>query len=711
MKKNIVLQMGLLVGFFIINSFIYPLNTAESQPNSRQAGPLPVTIWKKGDYTIDQNMIDRGDVTDISDILSKEPAMVKARSQGPIASNFSWTLLHAAVQSKNRKALEMCTVLIDYGAEIDPKDSEGNTPLHFAVNRVSRQGLPSSVYRGIIDLLLANGANVSSVNRVGATPLHLASIQGADLSTVEKLIQKGANINARASKEGGKFTPLHGAASAGRRDLVEFLLKHGANPNLKDGRNLTPPEIAKQQGHQSTVRAFNRLSGLKPQALPMISEIDLQLLEAARTGDNEHIPQLLSKGANPNVFGEDGYNALMLAAKYASPENVKALVDAGANMETEFYLHGATALGFAIEGKRYDVVTALLNLGANVNAQSYTRATSLITAAAQNDIEMARILLDAGADINMCNMHNKSALFAAVQMGHPEMVKLLLDSGADVNIRDFQSKTAFMHASQKGHTKIIEMLRATEQDFSQLSFTIGREGMHKECRVLKPVTEVRQADLFMDKWLYFAAPLQTVDTDKWLTWRLIDPKGNRINNSNPIPMEWYKVSKCFYQRFPLNHSSDPGTYRLVVDLNDQTLYEKSFNIIYSDPSELQYPDHAPLGNFTFGRGRADVDNSCSVTEQGTIFDLKDFQKDTAIYFASQYSSDEINNPVFWTLFGPNNNIIRRQKRILESNGHLCFHEVISLGNSPILGNYRLVVKYESENIFEVSFKIKTKLIP
>ena len=423
--------------------------------------PMPSPYWEQSDYIIDDDVIEQGNIKKISYILGKEPMMVKARSAGPIASNYSWTLLHAAVRSKNPKAYEICKELIKNNAEVNAKDSEGNTPLHFAVYRMGRENLPDVVYNGIIDLLLDNGADISSVNLIGATPLHSATVTGAGFFAVEKLIKKGANVNLKTYIE-GKYTPLHGAAASGRDDLVEILLKHGANPDLRDARNLTPPEMAKQAGHRDTVKVFKRLSGLKPQVQPVIPEIDIQLLEAARAGDNEQIPQLLSKGASPDAIDSEGYTALMLAAMNSDPEAVKALIDAGANTESEYYRHGATALGLAVEAKRHDIVRVLLDSGANVNARGYNRATKLITAAAQGDKEMARILLDAGADINMCNMHNKSALFAAVQMGHPGMVKLLLDAGADVNIRDFQNKTALMHALEKNHADIVDMIRSVE---------------------------------------------------------------------------------------------------------------------------------------------------------------------------------------------------------------------------------------------------------
>jgi ankyrin repeat protein len=49
-------------------------------------------------------------------------------------------------------------------------------------------------------------------------------------------------------------TPLHLAAAFGRKDAVELLLDHGADPSATDGDGRTPAELAAARGHQDVVR-------------------------------------------------------------------------------------------------------------------------------------------------------------------------------------------------------------------------------------------------------------------------------------------------------------------------------------------------------------------------------------------------------------------------------------------------------------------------
>ncbi len=64
------------------------------------------------------------------------------------------------------------------------------------------------------------------------------------IETIKLLLARGADIN---KPNGGGNTPLHGAALRGSPAIVEFLLKNGADPTLKNARNLTAMDIASGQ--------------------------------------------------------------------------------------------------------------------------------------------------------------------------------------------------------------------------------------------------------------------------------------------------------------------------------------------------------------------------------------------------------------------------------------------------------------------------------
>lgn len=77
---------------------------------------------------------------------------------------------------------------------------------------------------------IAAGADVRHTNLVGSTLLHTAAWRG-DLAMATLLIERGALVNAADTRSGE--TPLHSAARGNRAEMVDLLLAHGANADLR----------------------------------------------------------------------------------------------------------------------------------------------------------------------------------------------------------------------------------------------------------------------------------------------------------------------------------------------------------------------------------------------------------------------------------------------------------------------------------------------
>ena len=82
--------------------------------------------------------------------------------------------------------------------------------------------------------------------------MHQAAAHGR-LETMRVLIKAGADVNARAGSlphgtSTGRETPLYEAAFWGKAAMVQFLLKHGADPNLKDAYGRSPLTWAGKEG-------------------------------------------------------------------------------------------------------------------------------------------------------------------------------------------------------------------------------------------------------------------------------------------------------------------------------------------------------------------------------------------------------------------------------------------------------------------------------
>src|SRR5690349_8881197 len=137
-----------------------------------------------------------GDVARVEQFLNANPSLVAAEEK------WKGTPLHLAGN------LEVATLLIDRGADVNARGWMATTPLHEAAGRGSIE---------IVEFLLRKGADINAIAERLFTPLFMA----ANAAVANLLIQHGADVQAR--DEGGEFA-LHWAARCGRCDVVEFLI-------------------------------------------------------------------------------------------------------------------------------------------------------------------------------------------------------------------------------------------------------------------------------------------------------------------------------------------------------------------------------------------------------------------------------------------------------------------------------------------------------
>jgi len=149
------------------------------------------------------------------------------------------------------EALQAATALLSApDIKIDQANEARETALMMAALRGQLEWCQRLVDRG------------AAVNREGWSPLHYAATS-PNPRTVSYLLGKGAQVNA-LSPNG--TTPLMMAARYGNEASVEVLLAANADPKVRNQKDLTAADFAREAGRQVLANRLAELSG--PSVVP-----------------------------------------------------------------------------------------------------------------------------------------------------------------------------------------------------------------------------------------------------------------------------------------------------------------------------------------------------------------------------------------------------------------------------------------------------------
>ncbi|XP_052173431.1 acyl-CoA-binding domain-containing protein 1 isoform X2 [Diospyros lotus] len=114
------------------------------------------------------------------------------------------------------------------------EEESGNELKMDAIHAFAREGDGENLLKCI-----ESGVSVNLKDSEGRTPLHWAVDRG-HLDITELLVSKNADVNAKDNEGQG---PLHYAAVCEREAIAEFLVKQNANTDLKDSDGNTPLDL------------------------------------------------------------------------------------------------------------------------------------------------------------------------------------------------------------------------------------------------------------------------------------------------------------------------------------------------------------------------------------------------------------------------------------------------------------------------------------
>ena len=119
--------------------------------------------------------------------------------------------------------------LLDAGADINYKDDDENTLLHYAA---------ASCHPEIVKFLIGKGLDLEAKRKLGATPLCVAAKESESVAVLKTLIEAGADINARSHY--GETLLITAAGFNTNTRVIKFLLQKGLKLEDRDDEGFTP---------------------------------------------------------------------------------------------------------------------------------------------------------------------------------------------------------------------------------------------------------------------------------------------------------------------------------------------------------------------------------------------------------------------------------------------------------------------------------------
>jgi ankyrin repeat protein len=206
--------------------------------------------------------IQADDIQSLKTILGAQPELATARDSNGnspllMSAYFGRSAMVAAILEMGLKPdlFEACAagladivqrLVQENPSRVNERSHDGWTPLHLAA---------FFGHSEIARILLDGGAAMLTIskNNEANLPINAAAAGGRN-SVVKLLVERGCPPDARSSDQG--YTALHLAANSGNVELIEFLLRAGADRTLKTGSGETPYDLAVKKGHHSAAESL-----------------------------------------------------------------------------------------------------------------------------------------------------------------------------------------------------------------------------------------------------------------------------------------------------------------------------------------------------------------------------------------------------------------------------------------------------------------------
>uniref|UniRef100_A0A3Q2V5C5 Death-associated protein kinase 1 n=1 Tax=Haplochromis burtoni TaxID=8153 RepID=A0A3Q2V5C5_HAPBU len=299
-----------------------------------------------------------------------------------------------------------------------------------------------------------NNYDVNQPNKHGTPPLLIAAGCG-NIQIIEVLMRKGAEIRAH-DKSGANA--IYYAARHGHVATLRFLHDKKCPLDVQDKSGETALHVAARYGNVDVV---SYLCSIRANPDLTDREQETPLHCAAWHGYSPVARALCQAGCHVDAKNREGESPLLTASARGFVDIVECLVEHGAELETTDK-EGHTALHLAVRRCQVEVVRCLLRHRCQVDQQDRHGNTPLHIACKDGNLPVVMAICNAKASLDLPNKVSAST--------SPQTARIRSLRRSQAALRGLDGKTAEDLASAEHHEHVVSLLGKLKKDNHKLSY-------------------------------------------------------------------------------------------------------------------------------------------------------------------------------------------------------------------------------------------------
>lgn len=418
------------------------------------------------------------------------------------------TALHCAVESGSARIVRMilshpeievnkgnrwCTPLISaatsgYTSVVEALlDHGADTELQEGAEKASGTALNRAIdygYTSIVRVLLDRGANPGVIDIYQRTIVHSAAVNGRD-EVLRVLFERSTGVDINAQGTNGR-TAIHDAAYFDFCSTIKILFANGARTDIRDKADRSALGVAKDRNNLPAIELLTRLRkeesardhslGPLRHSTTSISSDEMGFLKAVKLGMTETIASYVARARQESSFDLDTsdldqHTALHIAIQSRHLDILSLLIDAGANLSATDRLQ-RTPLHWTSLYDNFEAAVCLLDAGASAGLEDHFEETALDISLSYRYYDLVALMLEHGAWPKAGKL--QVALYAVAMYGSAALVENLVNAGANPLHKDSYGQSPY-HAAQDMENKeaadmilsLCERRRQSSQDSAE----------------------------------------------------------------------------------------------------------------------------------------------------------------------------------------------------------------------------------------------------